>query len=109
MQTPGFENASVTSLRTLWYFDPQIKRVVSISVHNSGTVTRSVFQEKIGSWVEAANQCYIITPEGQQGTAVEHLKWIDADTFEYWRSDVVIDGQSQPAADPKMTFKRVKV
>lgn len=91
----------------IWYFNPEIKKIVGMEVMSDGAVSTTIFQKRGSMENAAADLSSIILPDGRRASCIAHTKWIDKDTFEYWQTDFFIEGKKQSDMH-KMPFKRIK-
>lgn len=96
-----------TSWTSLFYHDPEINKLICITVGSDKIVAKNVYTKEVADKAEFSDLAYFITADGKQSTAIEHIKWTDQDTFIGQLSDIFVEGKKQPDS-PKVTYKRVK-
>ena len=50
---------------------------------------------------------YFTTPDGKQGTSIEHIRWIGKDRIAWSRTDIFVEGVKRPD-NPETIMTRVK-
>ncbi len=90
----------------MWYYDPELKKVVSIVVED-GFVVKRVFSPNDLSKEKISVATDYTTREGKRGVMIETFQWIDNDSYVLSQLSNFLEGEKQPTG-PATTFKRIK-
>jgi hypothetical protein len=90
-----------------FYFDPEIKKVVAVTIGNDKTVSKNIYPVEDLKKEKFSDLNYFVTAEGKQATALENVEWSGKDQFIWHLSNIIVEGTKLPDSG-KVTFKRAK-
>lgn len=91
----------------LWFYDPELRKIVAIGVSSDGTVTKRAFEKESLEKDEFSFVSTHVMPNGKTAFSVGTIKWTGNDAFLQWVRSSILDGK---VADnpPTATYTRKK-
>ena len=96
------------SASSIFYYDPELRKVVCVSVLDSGHIIKTIYTKEMLDKDTYSALSYLTTPDGKQGTSVEHIRWIGKDQLAWSRTDICIEGEKRRPGGPETVMNRVK-
>ena len=96
------------SASSIFYYDPELRKVVCVSVLDSGHVVKTIYTKEMLEKDEYSALSYFTTPDGKQATSIEHIRWIGKDQIAWNRTDIFVEGEKRRPESPETIMNRVK-